>query len=53
MQFEGLFQQAKEMHKQEIVEAYYDGYNTEHVGYEKTISEYSIDYYKITYEKKN
>ena len=45
------FEKAKQMHKQEIIEAYYDGYNTEHVGYEKTISEYSIDYYKNTYEK--
>lgn len=45
--------QAKQMHKQEISKAYYDGYNTEHVGYEKTISEYSIDYYKNTYETEN
>lgn len=51
--YKEVFQKAKEMHKQEIIEAYYDGYNTEHVGYEKTISEYSIDYYKNTYEKEN
>ena len=32
--------------KEQIAEAYREGYITEHVGYEKTISEYSLDYFK-------
>lgn len=29
MQFEGLFQQAKEMERQQIIDAYIDGYSAE------------------------
>jgi len=32
--------------KEQITESYREGYITEHVGYEKTISEYSLDYFK-------
>ena len=47
MQFEGLFQQAEEMHKQEIIEAY-------HINPLETIfGNIGEKYYKNTYEKEN
>jgi len=43
MQFEGLFQQAKEMHKQEILEAHEEGVEHDYYGEAE-------EYYKNTYE---
>ena len=45
MQFEGLFQQAKEMHKKEIIDAYNNG-----VYLAMMPSKTSEQYYKNTYE---
>ena len=36
--------------KEQIANAYREGYITEHVGYEKTISEYSIEYYNNNFK---
>ena len=48
MQFEGLFQQAKEMEKQQIIDAHLDGQC-----FSTTIEEidYAKDYYNETYNK--
>ena len=40
----GIIDQAKEMHKQEIIEAYEIGVGSEEYGY-------GVEYYKNTYEK--
>lgn len=48
MQFEGLFQQAEEMRKQEIIEAWCNGYDEE----DRATSS-PLTYYKNTYEKEN
>ena len=46
MQFEGLFQQAKQIHKQEIEDAYWDGGEDVQITIRKC-----EQYYKNTYEK--
>jgi hypothetical protein len=49
MQFEGLFQQAKEMEKQQIIDAFWNGDNSDCTS-EQNSKEFAEEYYNQTFK---